>query len=163
MSLRENGRTISESAVITTRPMMPPDANVRGNVFGGVIMKYIDEVAAMVAFRHTRKIAVTASIDRMDFFAPVYIGNLLILKASVNYVGRTSMEIGVRVEAEDHFTGKTVHTGSCFLTYVALDESGKPAQIVPVIPRTAEEKRRHQEAEERRKARVERKQVRQDA
>jgi acyl-CoA hydrolase len=116
----------------------------------------------MVAFRHTRKIAVTASIDRMDFFAPVYVGNLLILKASVNYVGRTSMEIGVRVEAEDHFTGKTVHTGSCFLTCVALDEGSKPAQIVPVT-QTAEEKRRYQEARERRKARVEGKPIHQDA
>jgi acyl-CoA hydrolase len=163
VSLSENGKTVSESAVITTRLMMPPDANVRGNVFGGVIMKYIDEVAAMVAFRHTRKIAVTASIDRMDFFAPVYIGNLLTLKASVNYVGRTSMEIGVRVEAEDHFTGKTVHTGSCFLTYVALDEGGKPAQIVPVIPQTAEEKRRYQEAEERKETRIAAKQTPQNA
>jgi acyl-CoA hydrolase len=98
----------------------------------------------------------------MDFFAPVYIGNLLILKASVNYVGRTSLEVGVRIEAEDHFTGETVHTGSCFLTYVALDKSGKPAQVVPVIPQTAEEKRRYQEAEERRKARVEEKQISQD-
>ncbi len=132
---------------------MPTDANIRGNVFGGAILRYIDEVAAMVAFKHTRRNAVTVSIERMDFFAPVYIGNLLIMKSAVNYVGRTSMEIGVRVEAEDHLSGKTVHTGSCYLTYVALDDKGRPTEIVPVVPRTDREKRRYMEAEERRAAR----------
>lgn len=133
--------------------MMPTDANIRGNVFGGAIMKYMDEIAAVVAFRHARKNVVTASIDRMNFIAPVYVGNLLVLKASVNYVGRTSMEIGVRMEAEDLITGKVTHAGSCFLTYVALDEKGRPTPVVPLIPVTAEQKRRHREAITRRKLR----------
>ena len=135
------GKSASESSVITTRLMMPTDANISGNVFGGAIMRYVDEVAAMVAFRHARRNAVTASIERMEFFAPVYIGNVLVLKAAVNYVGRTSMEVGVRVEAEDHLSGKSVHTGSCYLPYVALDEKGRPAQVPPLALGTDDERR----------------------
>src|SRR5215472_10281119 len=111
----------------TARLMMPTDANVLGNVFGGAIMRYMDEVAAIVAWRHAGRNCVTASIDRMNFYAPVYVGNILILKASVNYVGKTSMEIGVRIEAMDPISKKSTHTGSCYLTYVALDAKGKPA------------------------------------
>jgi acyl-CoA hydrolase len=133
---------------------MPTDANIRGNVFGGSILKYMDEIAAVAAFRHARKNVVTASIDRMDFLAPVYLGNLLILKATVNYVGTTSMEIGVRMEAEDLITGEVTHAGSCFLTYVALDEKGKPTAVDPVIPLSPEEKRRFREAATRRKIRA---------
>lgn len=149
----DGGKPGSDSSVVTTRLMMPTDANIAGNVFGGAIMRYVDEVAAMVAFRHARRNAVTASIERMEFFAPVYIGNLLILKAAVNYVGRTSMEVGVRVEAEDHLSGKTAHRGSCYLTFVALDEQGRPVQIPPLILQTDDEKRRFREAERRRRAR----------
>ncbi len=137
----------------TARLMMPTDANVLGNVFGGSIMKYMDEIAAIVAWRHAGKNVVTASIDRMNFFAPVFVGNLLILKASVNYVGTTSMEIGVRIEAQDPSTRKGVHAGSCYLTYVALDEKGKPTPIPPLLVKTAEEKRRFKEALARRKLR----------
>lgn len=141
--------------------MMPTDANIRGNVFGGSILRYMDEIAAVAAFRHARKNVVTASIDRMDFRAPVYIGNLLILKASVNYVGKTSMEIGVRIEAEDLISGQVTHAGSCFLTYVALDDKGRPTPVEPVIPVTADEKRRYREALTRRKIReVERAELR---
>src|SRR5580698_6678690 len=104
-----SGRPVSDSTVTSVRIMMPTDANIRGNVFGGSIMKYMDEIAAVAAFRHARKNVVTASIDRMDFLAPVYLGNLLILKAAVNYVGTTSMEIGVRIEAEDPLNGKITH------------------------------------------------------
>lgn len=150
---KPRGRKVSESSVTSVRIMMPTDANIRGNVFGGAIMKYMDEIAAVVAFRHARKNVVTASIDRMNFIAPVYVGNLLVLKASVNYVGRTSMEIGVRMEAEDLITGKVTHAGSCFLTYVALDEKGRPTPVVPLTPVTAEQKRRHREAITRRKLR----------
>lgn len=147
------GKKVSESALVTTRLMMPTDANVLGNVFGGTIMKYIDEVAAIVAFRHARKNVVTASIDRMNFWAPVYVGNLLILKASVNLVGKTSMEVGVRVEAEDLISGKLTHTSSCYLTYVALDGEGKPSTIPPVVPDAADERRRFEQAMARRKIR----------
>jgi len=134
---------------------MPTDANVLGNVFGGAIMKYIDEIAAIVAWRHAGRNVVTASIERMNFYAPVYVGNLLILKAAVNFVGTTSMEIGVRIEAQDPTTRKGTHTGSCYLTYVALDEKGKPIPIPPLIVTSREEKRRFREAQARRKLREE--------
>lgn len=137
----------------TVRLMMPTDGNILGNVFGGAIMRYMDEVAGIVAFHHARKNVVTASIDRMDFYAPVYVGNLLILKAAVNFVGRTSMEVGVRIEAEDPLTGTTTHTGSCYLTFVALDADGRPTPVEPLIPVTADEKRRFREAQARRRAR----------
>jgi len=141
------------SQMTTVRLMMPTDGNILGNVFGGAIMRYMDEVAGIVAFHHARKNVVTASIDRMDFYAPVYVGNLLILKAAVNFVGKTSMEVGVRIEAEDPLTGATAHTGSCYLTFVALDRNGKPSPVEPVIPITADQKRRFREALARRKMR----------
>src|SRR5579885_1402061 len=150
---RLKGKKVSESAVTTVRLMMPTDGNIMGNVFGGSIMKYVDEVAAIVAFRHTKRNCVTASIDRMNFLAPVYVGNILILKAAINYVGRTSMEIGVRIEAQNPLTGEVVHTGSCYLTYVALDENGRPTPIPKIIPETEEEKRRYNQALARRKLR----------
>lgn len=149
------GKKVSESAMTTARLMMPTDANVIGNVFGGSIMKYMDEIAAIVAWRHAGKNVVTASIDRMNFYAPVYVGNLLILKAAVNYVGHTSMEIGVRLEAVDPTTRKGTHTGSCYLTYVALDEKGRPTPIPPLIATTRDEKRRLKEAMTRRRLREE--------
>jgi len=132
---------------------MPTDANVLGNVFGGAIMRYMDEIAAIVAWRHAGRNVVTASIDRMNFWAPVYVGNVLILKAAVNYVGTTSMEIGVRIEAQDPTSRKGTHTGSCYLTYVALDEKGKPCPIPRLILTTPDEKRRFKEALARRKLR----------
>jgi acyl-CoA hydrolase len=116
-------------------------------------MRYMDEIAGIVAFRHAGKNAVTASIDRMNFYEPVYVGDLLILKASVNYVGNTSMEVGVRIEAQRHRTGELVHTGSCYLTYVALDDSGRPAAVPKVIPETQVEKARHRQAQARRRLR----------
>ncbi len=147
------GKRPSESAMTTARLMMPTDANVLGNVFGGAIMRYMDEIAAIVAWRHAGKNVVTASIDRMNFFSPVYVGNLLILKASVNYVGRTSMEIGVRIEAQDPSTREGTHAGSCYLTYVALDEKGKPTPISPLITVTPDERKRFKEALARRRLR----------
>ncbi len=147
------GRPVAESTTTSVRIMMPTDANIKGNVFGGSIMKYMDEIAAVVAFRHAKKNVVTVSIDRMNFIAPVYLGNLLVLKASVNYVGKTSMEIGVRMESEDLITGKVTHVGSCFLTYVALDDRGRPTHVDPIVPVTADEKRRYREAVTRRKLR----------
>jgi len=143
----------SESEMTTARLMMPTDANVLGNVFGGAIMRYMDEIAAIVAWRHAGRNVVTASIDRMNFWAPVYVGNVLILKAAVNYVGTTSMEIGVRIEAQDPTSRKGAHTGSCYLTYVALDEKGKPCPIPRLILTTPDEKRRFKEALARRKLR----------
>ena len=138
MSRSGGGRHVSVSKMTTVRLMMPTDGNILGNVFGGAIMRYMDEVAGIVAFHHARKMVVTASIDRMDFYAPVYVGNLLVLKAAVNYVGRTSMEIGVRIEAEDALTGTTTHTGSCYLTFVALGERSKRSRRSPTLTNDGE-------------------------
>lgn len=137
-----------------TNFMMPQDANLRGNVFGGTIMKLIDEICGITAVRHTRGNVVTASIDRMDFIAPIYIGDILRLKSSINYVGTTSMEIGVRIEAEDPRTGQIRHTGTCFLTYVALDEHGRPREVPKLKLETDEDRRRWEEAAIRRKLRM---------
>jgi acyl-CoA hydrolase len=153
-SLNESGKTPSQSATTMVRIMMPMDANVAGNVFGGSILRLIDEVASIVAFKHARSNVVTASIDRMDFYSPVYIGDLLRLIASINYVHKTSMEIGVRVEAENPITGEVRHTGTCFLTYVALDQARKPTSVPALVTETEEEKRRWVEAEVRRNLRL---------
>jgi acyl-CoA hydrolase len=130
------------------------DANVVGNVFGGTILRLIDEVASIVAFKHSRTNVVTASIDRMDFLAPVYIGDLLRMIASVNFVHRTSMEVGVRVEAENPLTGQVRHTGTCYLTYVALDRNGRPSEVPPLILETQEEKRRWDDGQARHETRM---------
>ena len=150
---KPRGKKPSESEMTTARLMMPTDANVLGNVFGGAIMKYMDEIAAIVAWRHAGRNVVTASIERMNFYAPVYVGDLLIMMAAVKYVGVTSMVIGVRLEAGDPSTRKGSHTGSCYLTYVALDEKGKPIPIPPLIVTSSTEKRRFKEALARRKLR----------
>ncbi len=147
-------KPVSASKSILSMQMLPVDANPMGNVHGGTILKMVDLAAAVSALRHARSIVVTASIDRMDFYHPVYVGNLLSLKASVNYAGTTSMEVGVRIEAEDLKSGKITHTGSSYLTYVAIDENGKPVGIPDVIPETPEEKRRWREGKNRRTERL---------
>jgi acyl-CoA hydrolase len=147
------GKSPSESAMTTVRVMMPTDCNIAGNVFGGSIMKYMDEIAGIVAFKHARTLVVTASIDRMNFWRPVFVGNLLILRSSVNFVGKTSMEVGVRIEAEDLISGTVSHTGSCYLTFVALDAHTRPTAVPPLLPTTPDEKRRWREALERRRLR----------
>lgn len=134
--------------------MLPSDANPMGNVHGGTILKMVDVAAGVTALRHARENTVTASIDRMDFYNPVYVGNLLTLKSSVNFVGTTSMEIGVRIEAENLKTGKVSHTGSCYLTYVAIDENGQPTEVPEIMPETDEEKRRWQAGKRRRDERL---------
>lgn len=147
-------RKVSYSALVASHLMMPHDANIQGNVYGGTIMKLMDEISAAVASLHARKNVVTASIDQMNFFEPVYVGNLLILKASVNYVGKTSMEIGVRIEARDLKSGEIAHTGSSYLTFVALDHSGVPTTVAEILPETEEEKRRFDEGKKRKERRV---------
>ena len=148
-------KAMKESESVVTYYMLPTDANNAGNVHGGVIMRHVDEVGGMVAMRHSRRRVVTASIDRMDFLKPVYVGNLLILKAALNYLGKTSMEVGVRVESEDLNTGNITHTGTAYVTYVALDEDGNPTRVQPIIPETDEEKIRYVEAKARRQKRLE--------
>ena len=125
-----------------------------GNVHGGTILKLVDLAAAVSAMRHARTTVVTASIDRMDFYHPVYVGNLVSLKSSVNYAGTTSMEVGVRIEAEDLKSGKITHTGSSYLTYVAIDDNSNPLEIPDVLPESPEEKRRWREGKVRRAERL---------
>lgn len=148
------GKPVKESAVTMAVQMNPEDANPVGNVHGGVIMKYIDTAAGVVAIRHARKICVTASIDRLDFHHPVFVGDVLILKAGLNFVGSTSLEVGVRVEAENLLTGKVRHTASAYLTFVALDENGRPSSVPPLITETDDERRRCDEAQVRRSQRL---------
>ena len=148
------GKRISESSAIMVQPMSPQDANPAGNVQGGIIMRLIDEAGGIVAHRHARTNVVTASVDRIDFLHPVYIGDVVFLKASLNLVGKTSMEVGVRVESENPLTGETRHTASAFLTYVALDKTGRPVEVAPLILETEEEKRRNRDAQARREARL---------
>ena len=145
---------MSVSKSIISMQMLPVDANPMGNVHGGTILKLVDLAAAVSALRHARATVVTASIDQMDFYHPVYVGNLVSLKASVNYVGSTSMEVGVRIEAEDLKSGKITHTGSSYLTYVAIDDNGDPVDVPEVVPETPEEKRRWREGKARRAERL---------
>ena len=134
--------------------MLPGDANAAGIVHGGVIMKEIDNAAGVVAVRHTRRICVTASIDRLDFHKPSFIGNLVTVKASVNMIGTTSMEIGVRVETEDLLAGTVTHLASAYLTFVALDENRRPVKVPPLVLVTDDDHRRNQEAMARRALRL---------
>jgi len=146
-------KSARESEVIMTHLVLPQDANPAGNLHGGVILKHVDTTGGVVAKRHTRKNVVTVSIDRMAFKQPAYMGELLIFKASLNHVGRSSMEIGVRVEAENLMTGEVRHTNSAYLTYVALGSNGSPTPVPPLLLDSDISRRRYKEAELRRELR----------
>jgi uncharacterized protein (TIGR00369 family) len=148
------GKKVEESSVVMAQQMNPQDANPAGNVHGGVIMKLIDTAAGVVASRHARANVVTASIDRIDFLHPVFVGNFVTLRASLNYVGKTSMEVGVRVESENLLTGRSRHTSTAYLTFVALDSQGRPMPLPPLLLETEEQERRNREAKARRDARL---------
>ena len=137
-----------------TELMMPNMANSLGNVFGGVILSLVDRVAAVAAIRHARGPCVTVSVDRVDFREPIHVSELVTARASVNYVGRTSIYVGVRLEAEHIVTGQVRHTNSCYLTFVAIDEQGRPIRVPPLSPETAEEEQRYAAAERRRAERM---------
>ena len=147
-------KTVPQSTVTIAHVVSPQDANPMGNVHGGVMMKLIDDTAGVVAMRHCQGNAVTASIDRLDFHNPAFVGDIIILKASINLVGRTSVEIGVRVEREDIKTGEVHHIASAYLTWVAMDEDRRPKEVPPVIFENASEKRRNREAISRRELRL---------
>lgn len=136
------GHTIAYSQSTTSRLMDVLDANAHGNVHGGVIMRMVDEAAAIVAIKHSRRSVVTARVERFDFLAPAYIGNVVTIHCAMNYVGRTSMEVGVEVTAEDLITGEIRHIASSQVIYVALDENGKPTPVPPLIAGNAEEQAR---------------------
>jgi len=144
-----------ESLVETRYVVMPDMVNSYGTAFGGKIMSWIDMTAGMVAQRHCEKVVVTASIDRISFKAPVYVGDHVILQAAVNYVGDTSLEIGVSVNRENPFTGEKVKATTAFLTFVCLDENGRPTTAPKLRPETKEEKRRYENAKIRVEARKE--------
>ncbi len=148
------GKRVRESSAVMAQQMNPQDANPAGNVHGGVIMKLIDTAAGAVAMRHARSNVVTASIDRLDFHNPVFVGDFVTIRASLNLVGRTSMEVGVRVESENLITGERRHTGSAYLTYVALDRDGRPKPLLPLMLESDDEKRRNREAKSRRQTRL---------
>ena len=147
-------KTVSQSKVEIAQVMMPEHANPAGNVHGGNLLKLVDQAGAIVAARHTHTNVVTASVDRFDFISPAYIGNLVFIKASMNYVSKTSMEIGVRVEAECLKTGTHTHIGSAYLTFVALGKNDKPTEVPGLISETESEKRRFEEAKKRREIRL---------
>lgn len=139
-----------ESRAETTVLMMPPDANPMGNVFGGVIMKHVDLVAGIVAKRHAGHAnLVTASIDRVTFLRPVFIGNALVLSARINYVRRSSMEVEVDIDSEDFDGGTRMRTGTAFVTMVALDKDGRATEVPQLLLETGEEKKRFSEGEKR--------------
>ncbi len=148
-------RPVADSKVEMTEIVFPNDANPLGNCMGGRVMAWIDICAAVAAGRHARTPVVTASADQIDFLNPVPVGAVVILRASVNFTGRTSMEVGVKVWQEDRAAGDRKHVASAYLTFVSLDPGTKtPRAVPPVLPQTDEEKRRFEEGKQRRAHRV---------
>ena len=147
-------KRISESRVTLAQVMNVTDANVLGNVHGGIIMKLCDEAGGMAAAKHAVRPAVTVTVDSMNFLSPIHIGNLMTIKAEVSWVGHTSMETCVVVTAEDVLSGAVTHTNTAFFVYVALDDSGKPTAVPPLICETEAEKARFEEGRLRRKYRL---------
>lgn len=145
---------VQHSQVQVSQLMAPQDVNLMGNVFGGVVLALVDRVAYVCASRHAGHPCVTASFDSVDFRSPIRVGELVTLKASVNSVGRTSLEVGVRVEAEDLFTREVRHTNSCYVTMVALGPDGRPVPVPRLVLETERELRRYHDAQDRRRARL---------
>jgi uncharacterized protein (TIGR00369 family) len=145
---------VSDSAVELHHFMMPEHANLLGNVHGGIVMKLVDEAGALCAIRHAQRPAVTVAIDSMTFHQPVRVGHVLNLRAHLNYVGRSSMEVGVEVTAEDPITGERTLTNSAFAVYVALDDEGKPVEVPRLILQDDGEKERWEAAKRRQQRRT---------
>lgn len=139
-------RTVASTQSEMTEIVLPNDTNTLGNLLGGRLMHFIDLTAAMAAFRHARTYIVTAAMDHIDFIRPVHLGNLVTLKSSVNRAFTSSMEIGVKVWAENPQTGMNLHVASAYLVFVAIDENGHPVKVPELIPETADEIRRHGDA-----------------
>ena len=148
------GKRISESTVEMAEIVLPNDTNPLGTMLGGKVMHLIEIAGAIAAHRHSRRYVVTASVDNLEFQYPLRTGQVILLKAHVTRAFQTSMEVEVRVFLEDTLTGKKKQTSSAFLTYVALDDRGHPTEVPPLLPRTAEEKRRYEEARLRRRRRL---------
>jgi acyl-CoA hydrolase len=152
-------RPASASAVTLSEQIDISGANLLGNVHGGTVMKLCDTAGGLAAMKHCGGPVVTAVMDEMTFLEPVFVGELVIVKAMVNETGRTSLEVGVRVEAENLRTGRTVHTSSAYLVYVALDREGQPRPVPPVVAEDDEQRQRQHEAKLRRQARLQRKEA----
>src|SRR5580698_3614218 len=146
-------RRVGESRSEMTELILPNDTNTLGNLLGGRLMHFIDLVGAMAAYRHSRTHVVTASMDHIDFIAPVHVGDLLILKSSLNRAFNTSMEVGVKVWVENTIAGTHRHVGSAYLTFVAVDSQGRRVPVAGLEPETEEEKRRYEDAGRRRELR----------
>jgi acyl-CoA hydrolase len=146
-------RPVRESQSEMAEVVLPNDANPLGNLLGGRLMHLIDLAGALACHRHARSYVVTASMDHLDFLAPVHVGDLLILRSSVNRAFNTSMEVGVKVWVENYISGSQRHVSSAYLTFVAVDRHGRHISVPPVIPETEEEKRRYEDAGRRRAAR----------
>ena len=147
-------RYVKNSHVEMTQLVLPNDTNQLGNLLGGRLMEWMDIAAAVSAQRHSNRVCVTAAFDNSAFHQPIKLGEVVILRASVNRAFRTSMEVGVQVTAENQLTGERKTANTAYLTFVAVDESNQPVEIPPIIPQTAVEKRRYKEALERRKLRL---------
>jgi acyl-CoA hydrolase len=148
-------RPVRESCVETTEVVLPGHTNQLGTIFGGQLMAWIDIAASISAARHARGVCVTASIDALHFVAPIRLGQHVIIRTCVNYAGRTSMEVGARLESEDPRAGQRTHVARAYLTFVAIDAQGRPRPVAPVLPESPEEKRRYRDAELRRASRLE--------
>jgi acyl-CoA hydrolase len=162
-SLGGASKPASESEVMLARQMEVTDANIGGNVHGGTIMKMVDTAGGLAAAKHCGSLAVTAAMDEMSFLEPVYVGDVVTVKAMVNQAFGTSMEVGVRVEAESVRTGRRVHTSSAYLVFVAVDDHGRPRKVPPLLAETDEQRQRQEEAGLRRQARLARKRAIEDA
>jgi acyl-CoA hydrolase len=147
-------KPVKDSFVEMTEVVLPNDTNNFGTLFGGKVMMLMDIAGAIAARRHTNHLVVTAAVDSMAFLSPIKVGDLIVLKASVNRTFKSSLEVGVKVFSEDTRTGERKHTASAYITYVAMGDKGKPTPIPSVIPETADEKRRYDEAGLRRDTRL---------
>lgn len=148
------GKAPSDSSVEMTEIVLPQHTNALGTVFGGVVMSWVDIAAAVAATRHCRRPSVTASVDALNFLAPIKLGWFVTIKASVNFASKHSCEVGVKVLSENPLTGEMFHTSTAYTTFVALDEFGKPTEIPPVLPQTEEDHERYEAAQKRRAARL---------
>ncbi len=152
-------KSINVSRTEMAQLMMPNDANYGGFVHGGVILSIADKVAYVCASRHAESLCVTVSVDHVVFKEPIKVGELVLFKASVNYVGNTSMEVGIKIISEDLLTGKHRHTNSCYFTMVAVDKQGKKKKVPPLLLQTPDDERRNQNAAKRRELRLSNKMV----
>ena len=147
-------RKVSDSEVVMTELVLPHHTNQLGNLLGGQLMHWIDICAALASAKHSQRVCVTASVDRIDFHHPIKLGNVVTLFASVNRAFKTSMEVGVKVFAESYTEGTKVHSNTAYLTFVSVDENGRPVETFEIVPKTDVEKRRFDEALQRRQRRL---------